>query len=881
MSFLADSQQKLSEHFKQLAAERQEKIFLLEHPFSQDEIVDIKNFIRENTSGVKNKIFDLGWLLLVLLTEHAYRYEGHGTDFWNKFETDLEIPPFTIPQRTNLRDHLFSRAREVWNVSKPLDTDWARQFSIIAHPIANAVLPLDCRLPLTETLAAIPQRYFEGNEQTEILSFVKSHYPSSFSKRFDNWRQSFPFVNEFVLALACETNIPHLLRAETLNRIRQDIENDKTAGLSLRDFRRKYQRWRESQPAPCPAAIAVKPTIKKPVYHGTLFVRKDGEEWKLEGRLHQKCQDVFRDAALKRDLQYGRWKPQAWDCFKVKPAAFLQQDRFEIPQKHWSKINDGIPFVQAPDDCGSGMKKSIEAFRFKLEYPAVFEPLDDNLWKHCSAKIIVDSGVYVCIIQGGLRGIRTIKMDSAKVADLDVARQHGIEVVEPQCWKWIVPFGKIDKHERTITLTKNEPFFLHIENEKEVCINGLSVMGMVAFDSSDHKIHIEGETWTVMSTDLPDHRDYFTANLNGDLTVGNLKKRELSLTVGSPYPFMNVNYGITLRCGKTAISYTGLLEDFPSEIGKKKLLAKMFAEESDALYALFAGQENLQLVLDIQGVYLKKWTLESVLYGIWWEHDVKNNPVAKSDDAEYTVEEILHKDRYPLYDEKFLLYRANEKEAFLPVHRAETILRCPNELKHGGSILHLPQRIHRQANDSVSSVGLANIVDDILAFRQARTENPVAELQRVGILGELEAAFWKITCGKKWYEVSTEQNTQSLSNIYGRGFLKLLYPPEMGKKAFKYGGNRKTTNELVELFETLQSEFLSDNPYRKLWEKGVTVNALFLFLQPSSFQADIRDKMCHALLLDRQASRLLSFLIWQQRYYEQAEFIEKECDTKI
>ena len=89
--------------------------------------------------------------LLVAATEVAYQYQGNGTEYWPMLSKELGYT-FTMFERTVLRE-LFENFHKQHNGPVPPDTEWSRNFSIICWPMANALLPLDMRLPFSEALA--------------------------------------------------------------------------------------------------------------------------------------------------------------------------------------------------------------------------------------------------------------------------------------------------------------------------------------------------------------------------------------------------------------------------------------------------------------------------------------------------------------------------------------------------------------------------------------------------------------------------------------------------------------------------------------------------------------------------------------------------------
>lgn len=893
MSVIDDYQQKLVKHFTQLSKERAGTVFLLEHPLSIENINEIKSFIRSLHIDIQNLRENYYAVLLVLLTETGYNYAGNGTDFWNTFENDLKLATITNTERLQIRDK-FKNQQLFWHIAKPSDTNWANQFSIIANPIVNAVLPLDIRFTLIETLRAIPIQYFEKNQRKNFQSYIQNFSLDSYSSRYKNWLLSFPFVDEFVLALTQENEIPHLLKNETLNRICRDCENDKIAGKSLRDLRKKYHQWKKLQPLE-KATAAPKEFAPKRIYKCDLFLKYENNKWTLNGQLHIKFLEcIVHNPDLKRKLQLGQWTPKAWNCFSVKPTAFLQQELFEIPPMHWNKIKSDVPFIKPPEDRLSKIRDAVDAIRFNFDCPAVFEPVADIestvQYKQCSAKITANTGIYICILhENDTNTIEGISLEYSaynyhifcintnQSPALDWAKSHGIEVKQPSSWNWIAPLGHIDHNKKLLSVLPNDKFFLNIKNNAEIQVQfnnepAQNVSGIIAFESGNYSVVIVDdklkEDWNVAVIERQEETlPFFSAELIGEPTVSQLKKQALSITFDSIYSFKNVNCRIVLtnKSNEKSIFYSDLLENFNETFSYTRLFSKAFEENESEFknnfWSLVNSQKDLQLELDIQGVLRKQWTLESVLNGIWWEEINTNNPIAKSDDEEYNVQEILHQERYPLYPADCRIYRAIKKDDNpVPVYRAETILRCQSKLELGSNILKTPERIIRRNKDTKNSVGLANIIDDMLAFRQAQTTNAVEEMIRCKIIEELESIFWTITCGKIWTDTFITQK----SVVY---YLKQwIYPPQIADELYSQKKSFQTPSDVLATFERCKTDLLRQSPYSEFWKTEQVVNNFScLFYYPSKFDYAFKEQTTQTALLDRQLLRIFSFLVLLQK----------------
>ncbi|MDR1964281.1 MAG: hypothetical protein LBQ50_10920 [Planctomycetaceae bacterium] len=802
MDLLFNFHTRLKERYQSLAAQRPAgSVFILEHGLNvnADELKDLTEVLRKEirlNDGHIDKRFDSHYFpFLVAATEVGYNYAGNGTDFWKKLEKSLGCNPL-LNETRQMIGGWFERAN---HIVKPLDTPWARQFRIIAYPITNSVLPLDIRLPLLESLAEMPTAYY-SKQPEEIAQFLRKHSESQHYRRYRNWLFATPVIGQLAQALISEIDTSPVLTSDTLNRIRRDMEQDKINGIKLRQLRNKirhsYQKWTQAEKLH-PASHKIAPKL---TYYGRrLFLkRKENGEWILEGQLPESVTAHLRqDKEFVNTLRSGHWQPFAWECFQIKPAAFLQQERFVIESQSWNKIN--LPFIKITGNkFDDKITELLESIRFKFEVPALF-CIDDENGYHPVSKITSDSGIVACILKSsndteypdGITkdksspsGFTVLHIDTAILEALDWARNKGITVTEKQHWSWIVPFGQVNEGEKQITILQNDPVFLNIPANHPISVvyhnEPLELAsGIIELDdltAGYEIIDIGNEKWSIEVNEKTDSIPLFSAELQGEQIVDSLRDRSLALSVDSSQPFVNVRYTLTLsNADNIQTAYSDQWDSFPQ---RSSLFRQAFSKNDfdikTRFWQLLRSQQDLKLALTIENIFQKEWVLESVNHGIWWENIESELPLAVSDGEEVAAEEILHKEnRNPIYLDDWQLFRAVEKNG-KPIHRAATVLKCSQTISLSNRVLNLPERKLRQISDTKNGIGLENVVDDILAFRQVQTESFIAEMQRQRILDELEDVFWTITCGERWTERLMMVNGIDIKDCFIQSLKKLI-----------------------------------------------------------------------------------------------------------
>lgn len=235
---LAAAQFQLEQHFATLTALRKplgHPVYALEHGLDPDTIVVLAQAASTDLRvfGAQNKYW-LAWI--VLAAEAGYRYAGE--EFW----PELEVAPGewrNNASRTWLR-RKYERFADRFGGPIPIGR-WAEQFSNIAWPIANAILPRYLQAHFAEHLfvsryALADLAMTDARRIGELLAY---QYRGS-SSRFADFLQQTDLTTQIVLALRDEDlgdAAPRITPA-LLRRMVEDLEQRRESREYLRAARK-------------------------------------------------------------------------------------------------------------------------------------------------------------------------------------------------------------------------------------------------------------------------------------------------------------------------------------------------------------------------------------------------------------------------------------------------------------------------------------------------------------------------------------------------------------------------------------------------------------------------------------------------------------------
>lgn len=168
--------------------------------------------------------------------EIGFRFEGVGTIFWAHFEQALGLT-VSATQR-----HIVERAFETlavrYQLAHPPQSAFSEHFSIIARPIANALLPVEIVGPLTRLLARGPVRALPVRGRAANLGSLRAWANAAEGARLTDWlRIEEPTIR--VLTALLTENRERILPEASYRRIQTTIKAQPEAFFLRRDQRRR------------------------------------------------------------------------------------------------------------------------------------------------------------------------------------------------------------------------------------------------------------------------------------------------------------------------------------------------------------------------------------------------------------------------------------------------------------------------------------------------------------------------------------------------------------------------------------------------------------------------------------------------------------------
>ena len=124
-------------------------------------------------------------LICAIAAEIGFRFEGVGTVFWAKFSDALGLG-VTMAQRQHIAE-IFETQAERYDLSRPSDSAFSSHFSIIAWPIANALLPVDLVGPVSRLMARAPVAALPAPGQTTNFPSLRAWASAAEGARLTDW----------------------------------------------------------------------------------------------------------------------------------------------------------------------------------------------------------------------------------------------------------------------------------------------------------------------------------------------------------------------------------------------------------------------------------------------------------------------------------------------------------------------------------------------------------------------------------------------------------------------------------------------------------------------------------------------------------------------
>jgi hypothetical protein len=810
--------QQLSDHFLELKIQRDGAVvYLVEHDVSSKERGEFFGSV-SNTLKTRPLKFSSTWKssylpLLVAATEVAYRYEGNGTEYWPMLEEKLDCG-FSMFERGVLQD-LFELFHKEYNGPLPPDTEWSRQFSIICWPIANALLPLDMRLPFSEALANTAFG-IEGASDDRIKQRLSGIQVAYSSTRYRNWLATeniaADFARYFLLSKRPATVLP-----ATMQRIETDMVADRQVRLALRNAKIRYGSIGSHN-----GKAKAKKQKKK---FGHLRLRETAGGLKLEATIPPIGVGDAREW-LERNTRNGRWRPQPWglqDAPPLSPSEILFGTPFVVPLRKLFSLTEVPEFLIAEND-NSGLPKSVDAWSrsiaLNLDWPAAFIATSENIFVRTFSKTIDPSKKHVVALQrdkysempdgivevGRISSLSLVRVQEKSSIVENWLNQLGYRLGSTVVVDRIAPagFGQFDSVEEVYFQTDFIGFSIReIGSQKltlETSHNGTQIRtesivddGLYFVDTSEsgeYALAIVNSTSEVIESWkfrlLNSEEEIYDSEVcrvrvsGASNTTVDLTSQALGIEISSIRELsgLDVEIGLSTEDETTILASQAL----PMKIGAKHSIWEKLVGESTRR-AIARGSE-LTINVKVEDVFEKQWLLENDSPSLWWKFDEGGNPRPVSDQVEYQCHQIGLSSTSLIRNSNDdstvqLLVPAVEDE---PKYELPCLVTCPPETRFPNVPLQ-PDRLPRQMDEVESFYGLKEWVQKYIALACAKTPNVIAAIQcdryRQAYLGCIR----EVLCGRRW-EFRREQQEELLresspltvflkaAETWGAGFVK-------------------------------------------------------------------------------------------------------------
>lgn len=239
-------------------------------------------------------LFDRSPLLLcAIAAEIGFRFEGVGTEYWNKLAAALGVP-ITMSDRARFGD-IFRATTQKFRLSKPSESAFTAHFSIMSWPIASALLPLDLIGPVTRLLARAPSASLPGPGRNANFPSLRAWASAAEGARLADWLR-FEAASERVLTALLTENRGGGISALSYSRLHDAITKSSEAFFAARAARRRARRTRAGSVSP-----------ETP---GRLTLTRESGGLKLYATWPALPGDLVDEA--KSIARAGGWRPQLW-----------------------------------------------------------------------------------------------------------------------------------------------------------------------------------------------------------------------------------------------------------------------------------------------------------------------------------------------------------------------------------------------------------------------------------------------------------------------------------------------------------------------------------------------------------------------------------------
>ncbi|MCB4821249.1 hypothetical protein [Roseicella aerolata] len=227
-------------------------------------------------------------------SEVGHRYEGVGTVFWARLELLLGAP--VAPSERGALAAAYDELANRYPIVRPIESGFATQFSIIAWPIANALMPAELAGSIARLLARSPASSLPTTGGSRNLEGLRSWAASYEGMRLTDWLSDEQTARRVLMALLTN-NAASEINDATFSRLKDAYRAQADALLTLRSAQQRAK------------SLSRRPDAT-PSDPGQLTLKRSGAKFALFvswSPLPSELLDVMRRTARAKG-----WRPRLW-----------------------------------------------------------------------------------------------------------------------------------------------------------------------------------------------------------------------------------------------------------------------------------------------------------------------------------------------------------------------------------------------------------------------------------------------------------------------------------------------------------------------------------------------------------------------------------------
>ncbi len=540
---------------------------------------------------LENLIARAPLFICAVAAEIGFRFEGVGTVFWAKFSDALGLS-ITMAHRQRIAETYEAQAAR-YSLSRPSESAFSSHFSIIAWPIANALLPVDLVGPVSRLMARAPITALPGPGRSINFPSLRAWASAAEGARLADWLRFEAPTTRVLTALLTE-NRASVLPQASYTRLREAIAVDPEAFFATRTARIR--------------ARSAKPHIAAEQILGRLSLSRDATgvhlfaSWPaLPPSLFDEARSIARSAG---------WRPRLWGVGSfLHPDTALSAGPFAIAIQTVPSDEDPA-YPDAAEIFGAGTDIAITLASRSIDWNAnlLFDVNDERTQAEQRFSILSGTNGFIWLgaktggaVLDGLRklgataGYLFFEANLADLADRTILTREGLLAAQTRAQLARHPVDAIGAPQGVVR--PDRPFLFYMDGAKidaDAAPQRLPANGRIAAATG-----LAGRTG--LKAEAPPPSDNSVADLvlfERDSAFEALIERRLQLRVESRLPLVNVAISVDLEIsGRLVARVREHLPALPTTVPATSKVLTVLYEDTIRAKLLETGKGVLRIAI--------------------------------------------------------------------------------------------------------------------------------------------------------------------------------------------------------------------------------------------------------------------------------------------